>query len=191
MMKKKLIGMMVVLISALWIGIRVNLSYNAVYYAAHMPKGKYRVAEAMMVVDHLGLLSDDELSGFMPEIDGYAWVTKETDAGYETFEEHKSPDSNISSYYNFQVINHEDTTVYYIANNGEIKTAWNYDTGNVEIKIARNGNKGNVEVLKVEEQKQAYQKIQSFIQPIVNKQPKPNVNLQWLFNVINYRRFND
>ena len=74
--KKKIIWSILFLF--LWLFVSMNLLFNTVYYAAHVPRAHYRVPEALAVVDHISLFTEEELKGYRTNSDGGNLIGKES-----------------------------------------------------------------------------------------------------------------
>ena len=167
---KKQIFKTILILGIIWLFVSLNLKSNAIYYAAHMPKGKYRVAEAMMAIDNMESLSDESVEGYRRRRDGYNILYRlGTPFLFNNYRFYKE-----GSFYTYRNLRKS----YFIDKQGSILREYNHE----------NHEKRE---LNFSDQKQVYEEIQSFIQPIVDKQDKPIINLQWLFNLLNDKRFND
>ena len=65
-------------------------------------------------------------------------------------------------------------------------------SGNGDIQEVEDLNSKTLDIhpLSEVEKREAYDRIQTFITPIVERQSKPIVNLQWIYNALNYIWFN-
>ena len=140
-----------------------------------MPKGKYRVAEAIMIVDNLYWLDEKSLKEHTIDMDGINSIGQQKNDITYIFTQGDLDSDATYSYF----INTPKGNLYYKFNkHGEL--VW---IGGTYIEVK--------EKINEQEKKEIYNQVQALIQPIVDKQDKPAINLQWLFNLVNYRRFND
>ena len=147
-----------------------NIKSNSVYYAKHTPHKDGTEPVLMMLVDNLFWINTPEIDGIEYDFDGPPCVQFFTSNGKQ-----------IGYIAPFRKKN-------YIYDDGEWEIrlildcnfnpdiAYNY--GHEKIQITKLGNKG------------IKQKLYNNLQPIIDAQSKPRVNLQWLFDIIYKNKFN-
>ena len=154
----------------------MNLLFNTVYYAAHVPRAHYRVPEALAVVDHISLFTEEELKGYRTNSDGGNLIGKESGDLSEYITQSSAPEGR-----NYFFVYKKDSKklFYTISGNGDIQEVEDLNSKTLDI-----------HPLSEVEKREAYDRIQTFITPIVERQSKPIVNLQWIYNALNYIWFN-
>ena len=149
-----------------------NIKSNSVYYAKHTPHKEGTEPVLMMLVDNLFWINTPEIDGIEYDFDGPPCVQFFTSNGKQTG--YIAPfcgyDKNKKNY-------------IYVDNECEISLIldcnFNPDiTQNHGYEIAKLGNK------------EIKQKLYNDLQPIIDAQRKPKVNLQWLFDIVYKDKFN-
>ncbi|MGV3295062.1 hypothetical protein [Streptococcus pluranimalium] len=170
-MKKILFIILLVLTSLYTIGnvfVEENLAKYTVYYAQRMPHAKDKHPLPFLVLEELDFLEK-------PKDIGYSYDTYESPIIYSDKEylqrfsgsiKYRSFDGNR---YNFSSDTHKFTGVG--TENGTFT-----DPSEKEFQSV------NVDAV--------WRDIDSFLEPFIERQPKPKVNLQWLFNWRYEKRFN-
>lgn len=144
-----------------------NLKSNSVYYAKNMPKGEGQHPELVMLIDNLDWI-------YQPEIKDIQYLSD----GTRTI-------SRISTEERFTNIYDETTEYKYKSTNG---VSFIF-TKRMELVYVKDHK--SIEDIN---DKKVYKKkgldgIISLVQPIIDKQTKPSINLQWLFNIIYQEEF--
>jgi len=153
MQKRNILGLVVGLIIGLYtvlgmsLFIFINLKFNSVYYAQHIPHKEGTDPDIVMLMENNGWIYTPELDGISYDEDGTYAITRE-----------KGTESSVLGF--------SDGTLVFYPDSGE-----NYH------KIKYN-------------QRKVQKEIRETVQPVIDVQPKPLINLQWLFNLIYKSRFN-
>ena len=155
------IGLVTVLGMSLFIFI--NLKSNSVYYAQHIPHKEGTEPDIIMLMENMGW-------AYTPEIDG---ISYDDDGSYAIIRE-KGTKTSILSFPNDNLFFHsESDDMYNLNRNFSIKDA--FDKRYHKIKY---------------NQRKVLKEIRETVQPVIDAQSKPLINLQWLFNLIYQSRFN-
>ena len=139
-----------------------NLKYHSVYYAQHIPHKEGTEPDIVMLVENMGWI-------YTPEIDGIRYDDDGTNAIINT----KSKTFLTKSLGSF-LYDKDNMTI------GFDSTFRFEDVGYFSEEAKRT---------KVNESK-IKREIRKDFSPIMKVQPKPLINLQWLFNLIYQSRFN-
>ncbi|RLK63062.1 hypothetical protein D3H64_06390 [Atopobacter sp. AH10] len=171
-MKKKFVmaSIMVVVVISILVGYSyANLKSNSVYYAKNTPHKKGVEPVLMLLVDNLDWIYNPELEGIEYDFDGgnviYNNNYKSEDVPW--FASHYGKEYHYGS---------NDYKSYSFNSNFELTYCRDRREGKVDIK--------NIDVKKVKRD------IYKIFQPVINKQTKPLINLQWLFDRIYRAKFN-
>ena len=130
MQKRNILGLFVGLIIGLYtvlgmsLFIFINLKFNSVYYAQHIPHKEGTEPDIIMLMENMGWAYTPEIEGISYDEDGSYAITRE-----------------------------KGTKIKY-------------------------------------NQRKVQKEIRETVQPVIDVQPKPLINLQWLFNLIYKNRFN-
>ena len=163
-MKKLILTLMaVIMVGLILVGATFyNLKSNSVYYAKHMPRGEGQKPELIMLIDNLAWVHTPDIEGLKYKIDGTRDIINET--GSKGF-------GNIYS----------DRTEYVYSNGHNISYRF---TKNFKLKHATQLRKmETVDISSVDSNK-LIEEIEQFVKPVLDKQTKPMINLQWLFNLL-------
>ena len=146
-----------------------NIKSNSVYYAKHTPHKEGTEPVLMMLVDNLEWIYNPDIEGVKYRFD--AWC--------------------ILYNYNFKLqevpcFAGDDGREYYYGSNGYRSYGFNRD---FKLTYCRDRRVGNIDIknIDVEEVKKDIYKI---VQPVIDEQTKPLINLQWLFDIVYKDRFN-
>ena len=139
-----------------------NLKYHSVYYAQHIPHKEGTEPDIVMLVENMGWI-------YTPEIDGIRYVDDGTNAIINTKSKSFLTKSSGSFLYD-----KDNMTI------GFDSTFRFEDVSYFSEEAKRT---------KVNESK-IKREIRKDFSPIMKVQPKPLINLQWLFNLIYQSRFN-
>ena len=150
-----------------------NMKRNSVYYAKHTPHKEGTEPVLMMLVDNLFWIDTPEIDGIEYDFDGPPYVQFFTSNGKQTG--YIAPfcgDDKNKKYYIYDDNDEWEMTLVLDCNfNPDIAYNHGYE-------IAKLGNKG------------IKQKLYNDLQPIIDAQSKPRVNLQWLFDIVYKDKFN-
>lgn len=138
----------------------INLNQNAIYYSNHIQHSKGKNPELATVVSHLERIKLPSHKNYTANLDGNPALVLNKNYIIEKNEDKiELSDSKLFS---------DRGYIYYFSESGQYLYATNNKTWK----------KDNSSVRKHE----AIQKISKIIDPIVKIQPKPRINLQWLFD---------
>ena len=155
------IGLVTVLGMSLFIFI--NLKFNSVYYAQHIPHKKGTEPDIVMLMENNGWIYTPKIDGISYDEDGTYAITRE-----------KGTESSVLGF--------PDGTLYFSSASGD-GYLLNHD---FSIKTALDKRYHKIKY----NQRKVLKEIRETVQPVIDAQPKPLINLQWLFNLIYQSRFN-
>ena len=139
-----------------------NLKYHSVYYAQHIPHKEGTEPDIVMLMENNGWIYTPELDGINYDEDGTYAITRE-----------KGTESSVLGFSDGTLVFYPDSGESYIFNrNFSIQAA--FDKRYHKIKY---------------NQRKVLKEIRETVQPVIDAQPKPFVNLQWLFNLLYRSRF--
>ena len=163
MQKRNILGIFVGLFIGLFtiLGISLftlfNLKYHSVYYAQHIPHKEGTEPDIVMLMENNGWIYTPELDGINYDEDGTYAITRE-----------KGTESSVLGFSDGTLVFYPDSGESYIFNrNFSIQAA--FDKRYHKIKY---------------NQRKVLKEIRETVQPVIDAQPKPFVNLQWLFNLL-------
>ena len=169
MQKSNILGLFVGLIIGLYtvLGMSlftfINLKFNSVYYAQHIPHKGGTDPDLVMLMENMGWAYTPEIEGISYDEDGSYAITRE-----------KGTKTSILSFPNDNLFFHSESDDKYLLNrNFSIQAA--FDKRYHKIKY---------------NQRKVQKEIRETVQPVIDAQPKPLINLQWLFNLLYRSRFN-
>ena len=141
----------------------INLKFNSVYYAQHIPHKEGTDPDVIMLMENMGWAYTPEIEGISYDEDGSYAITRE-----------KGTESSVLDLSGDTLFFFSDSGESYIFNrNFSIQDAFD----NRYHKIKYN-------------QRKVLKEIRETVQPVIDAQPKPLINLQWLFNLIYQSMFN-
>lgn len=145
-----------------------NMKRNSVYYAKHTPHKEGTEPVLMMVVDNLDWIYTPEIDGIEYDFDGPNCIKNynfksEDELWFASFGGEEYSYSSDDGFYNF---------------NRDFKLTYCSDRHDKKIDIK------NIDVEEVKKD------IYKMVQPVIDEQTNPLVNLQWLFDIIYKDRFN-
>lgn len=141
----------------------INLKFNSVYYAQHIPHKEGTDPDVIMLMENMGWAYTPEIEGISYDDDGSYAITRE-----------KGTKTSILSLTNGILFFHSESNDRYLLNrNFSVQHA--FDKRYHTIKY---------------NQRKVQKEIRETVQPVIDAQPKPLINLQWLFNLIYQSRFN-
>ena len=155
------IGLVTVLGMSLFIFI--NLKFNSVYYAQHIPHKEGTDPDVIMLMENMGWAYTPEIEGISYDEDGTYAITREK--GTKT-----------------SILGLSGDTLYFSSASGD-GYLLNHD---FSIKTALDKRYHKIKY----NQRKVLKEIRETVQPVIDAQPKPLINLQWLFNLIYQSRFN-
>ena len=173
-MKKIIIRMFIVIAILLFITVFCfdNMKRNSVYYAKHTPHKEGTEPVLMMVVDNLEWIYNPKVKTLKYDFDGQPCVQFYTSNGKQT---------------GFIIPYLDDKKRYMYADN-EWGISLILDC-NFNPEIAHNDRHEKIQITKLDN-KGIKQSLYNKLQPIIDAQRKPKVNLQWLFDIVYKDKFN-
>ena len=155
------IGLVTVLGMSLFIFI--NLKFNSVYYAQHIPHKEGTEPDIIMLMENMGWAYTPEIEGISYDDDGSYSITRE-----------KGTKTSLLDLTSDTLFFHSESNDRYLLNrNFSLQDA--FDEHYHKIKY---------------NQRKVQKEIRETVQPVIDAQAKPLINLQWLFNLIYQSRFN-
>ena len=141
----------------------INIKFNSVYYAQHIPHKEGTEPDIIMLMENMGW-------AYTPEIDGISY----DDDGMYAITRNKGTKTSILGLSGDTLVFYPDSGEGYIFNrNFSLQDA--FDEHYHKIKY---------------NQRKVQKEIRETVQPVLDAQAKPLINLQWLFNLIHQSRFN-
>ena len=154
------IGLVTVLGMSLFIFI--NLKFYSVCYAQHIPHKEGTEPDIIM-------LMENKVGAYTPEIDG---ISYDDDGSYSITREKGTKTSVLDLSGDTLFFHSESDDMYLLNRNFSVQHA--FDEHYHKIKY---------------NQRKVQKEIRETVQPVIDAQPKPLINLQWLFNLIYQGRF--
>ena len=155
------VGLLIVLCTSLYT--YCNLKFNSVYYAQHIPHKEGIEPDVIMLMENMGWAYTPEIDGISYDDDGSYAITRE-----------KGTESSVLGFSDGTLVFYPDSGESYIFNrNFSLQDAFDEDYHNIKYN-----------------QRKVLKEIRETVQPVIDAQPKPFINLQWLFNLIYQSRFN-
>ena len=169
MRKRNILGLFVGLIIGLYtvLGMSLftffNLKYHSVYYAQHIPHKEGTEPDIVMLMENNGWIYTPEIDGISYDDDGSYAITREK--GTKT-----------------SILDFSGDTLFFISSSGN-GYLFNRNFSN---QYALDEHYHTIKY----KQRTVQKEIRETVQPVIDAQPKPLINLQWLFNLIYQSRFN-
>ena len=140
-----------------------NLKYHSVYYAQHIPHKEGTEPDIVMLMENNGWIYTPELDGISYDEDGTYAITRE-----------KGTESSVLGFSDGTLFFYPDSGESYIFNrNFSLQDAFDEDYHKIKYN-----------------QRKVQKEIRETVQSVIDAQPKPLINLQWLFNLLYQSRFN-
>ena len=169
MQKRNILGILVGLVIGLYtvLGMSlftfINIKFNSVYYAQHIPHKEGTEPDIVMLMENMGWAYTPEIEGISYDDDGSYAITRE-----------KGTKTSVLSFTNGTLFFFLDSGESYLLNrNFSIQDAFDKRYHNIKYN-----------------QRKVQKEIRETVQPVIDAQSKPLINLQWLFNLIYQSRFN-
>ena len=141
----------------------INIKFNSVYYAQHIPHKEGTEPDIIMLMENMGWAYTPEIDGISYDDDGSYAITRE-----------KGTKTSVLSFTN--------GTLFFFLDSGE---SYLFDR-NFSIQHAFDKRYHTIKY----NQRKVKKEIRETVQPVIDEQPKPLINLQWLFNLIYQSKFN-
>ena len=152
-----------------------NIKSNSVYYAKHIPHKEGTEPVLMMVVDNLEWIYNPEVKTLKYDFDGQPCVQFYTSNGKQKG-------------FIMPVCRYDKNKKNYMYKDDEWEISLILDC-NFNPDIAYDYGHEKIQITKLDN-KEIKQKLYNNLQPIIDAQSKPRVNLQWLFDIIYKDKFN-
>ncbi len=140
-----------------------NLKYHSVYYAQRIPHKEGTEPDIIMLMENMGW-------AYTPEIDG---ITYDDDGSYAIIREKGTKTS---------VLDLSGDTLFFFLDSGESYLL----NRNFSVQHAFDKRYHTIKY----NQRKVQKEIRETVQSVIDAQPKPLINLQWLFNLVYQSRFN-
>ena len=140
-----------------------NLKYHSVYYAQHIPHKVGTEPDLVMLVENMGWIYTPEIDGIRYDDDGMYAITR-----------NKGTERSI--------LGLSGDTLYFSSASGDGYLL----NRNFSLQDAFDEHYHKIKY----NQRKVQKEIRETVQPVIDAQPKPLINLQWLFNLIYQSRFN-
>ena len=169
MKKSNILGILVGLVIGLYtvLGMSlftfINIKFNSVYYAQHIPHKEGTEPDIIMLMENMGWAYTPEIDGISYDDDGSYAITREK--GTKT-----------------SVLDLTGDTLYFFSGSGE---SYLFNR-NFSIQDAFDEHYHKIKY----NQRKVQKEIRETVQPVIDAQSKPLINLQSLFNLIYQSRFN-
>ena len=144
----------------------INIKFNSVYYAQHIPHKEGTEPDIIMLMENNDWI-------YTPEIDGINGISYDDDGSYAITRE-KGTKTSILSF--------SGDTLFFSSASGD-GYLFNRNFSN---QYALDEHYHTIKY----KQRTVQKEIRETVQPVIDEQPKPIINLQYLFNLIYQGRFN-
>ena len=141
----------------------INIKFNSVYYAQHIPHKEGTEPDIVMLMENMGW-------AYTPEIDGISY----DDDGMYAITRNKGTKTSI--------LGLSGDTLYFSSASGDGYLL----NRNFSLQDAFDEHYHKIKY----NQRKVQKEIRETVQPVIDAQAKPLINLQWLFNLIYQSRFN-
>ena len=141
----------------------INIKFNSVYYAQHIPHKEGTEPDIIMLMENMGWAYTPEIVGISYDDDGMYAITR--NKGTKT-----------------SILDFSGDTLYFFSGSGE-SYLFNRNFSN---QYALDEHYRTIKY----KQRTVQKEIRETVQPVIDAQSKPLINLQWLFNIIYQSRFN-
>ena len=145
-----------------------NLKYYSVYYAQHMPHKEGTEPDLVMLIENMGSIYTPKIEGIRYDNDGRNFIENSTNL--------TGKPTNFDEFVGGYGYSDQNDVTYKFNKNFELE--WAIDKDYKKIDLA------TVDEKKIKEE------IRETVQPVLDVQSKPLINLQWLFNKMYQDRFN-
>ncbi|SFE46595.1 hypothetical protein SAMN02910327_01267 [Peptostreptococcaceae bacterium pGA-8] len=177
-MKKKFVigSIMILALILILIGYGYcNLKSNSVYYSKNTPHKEGTEPVLMMLVDNLDWIYNPDIEGIEYDFDGKATI--------KMYNDNKKQIGFITSSYKYGKKG-------YLFDDIKSETMVEFDSGFKAIKMYNTSKKvQKIAFTKIEEKKYK-DTLYSMLKQVIDKQTKPLINLQWIFDIVYRDKFN-
>ena len=177
MVKKFLLwGMAIIVFVLVLVGYGYcNLKYNSVYYAKNTPHKDGTEPVLIMLVDNLNWIYTPTIDGIEYDFDGKDTV--------KIYNDNKNQIGFITSSY-------KNTNKGYLIDNIELQIMVEFDNRFKLVKMYNTSKAVHKIDFTENEEKKYKDTIYNMLKPIIDRQTKPIINLQWLFDIVYKYKFN-
>ena len=145
-----------------------NLKYYSVYYAQQMPHKEGTEPDLVMLIENMGEIYTPKIEGIRYDDDGRNFIENSTNL--------TGKPTNFSEFDGGYHYSDKNDVSYKFDKNFELEWALDKDYKKIDTTII--------------DEKKIKEGIRETVQPVLDVQPKPLINLQWLFNKKYQDRFN-
>ena len=145
-----------------------NLKYYSVYYAQHIPHKEGTEPDLVMLIENMSSIYTPKIEGIRYDDDGRNFIENSTNL--------TGKPTNFDEFVGGYGYSDQNDVTYKFKKNFSLE--WAMDKHYKKIDLA------TVDEKKIKEE------IRETVQPVLDAQPKPRINLQWLFNKKYQDRFN-
>ena len=161
------IGLVVFIGASMYAVTTINLLSNSVYYAQRMPHKEGTEPELVMLIENMGEIYTPKIEGIRYD-DGANFIENSIDSsGYPT---------SFGEFVGGYSYSDKNDVSYKFDKNFELEWALDKDYKKIDLTT--------IDETKIKGE------IRETLKPILDVQPKPRINLQWLFNKKYQDRFN-
>ena len=159
------VGLFIVLVTVLGMSLFtfINLKFNSVYYAQHIPHKEGTDPDVIMLMENMGWAYTPEIEDISYDDDGMYAITR-----------NKGTERSI--------LGLSGDTLYFSSASGDGYLL----NRNFSLQDAFDKRYHKIKY----NQRKVQKEIRETVQPVIDAQSKPLINLQWLFNLIYQSRFN-
>ncbi len=166
MVKAILVGFVTVLLISFYA--YANLKHNSVYYAQQMPHKEGTEPDLVMLIENMWWVYTPEIEGIRYDDDGRNFIENSINMiGKPT---------NFSEFDGGYSYRDQNDVAYKFGKNFSLEWAMNKKYKKIDLTTI--------------DEKKIKQGIRETVQPVLDVQSKPLINLQWLFNLLYQDRFN-
>ena len=145
-----------------------NLKYYSVYYAQQMPHKEGTEPDLVMLIENMGEIYTPKIEGIRYDDDGANFIENSIDSS-----------GHPTSFGEFD-------GGYHYSDKNDVSYKFNK---NFELEWALDKDYKKIDIATIDEKK-IKGEIRETVQPVLDVQSKPLINLQWLFNMKYQDRFN-
>ena len=145
-----------------------NLKYYSVYYAQQMPHKEGTEPDLVMLIENMGAIYTPKIEGIRYDDDGRNFIENSTNL--------TGKPTNFDEFVGGYGYSDQNDVTYKFNKNFSLE--WAIDKHYKKIDLA------TIDEKKIKEE------IRETVQPVLDVQSKPLINLQWLFNLLYQDRFN-
>ena len=145
-----------------------NLKYYSVYYAQQMPHKEGTEPDLVMLIENMWWVYTPEIEGIRYDDDGRNFIENSTNL--------TGKPTNFSEFDGGYSYRDQNDVAYKFGKNFSLEWAMNKKYEKIDLTTI--------------DEKKIKQGIRETVQPVLDVQSKPLINLQWLFNKMYQDRFN-